>query len=357
MIDLDDRQVYEAMDPGGMLRKIAELPRQCEDAWKTAGATSFPSIPNRIENIVILGMGGSAIGGDLARTLVQDECAAPIIVNRDYTLPAFVGDHTLLIASSYSGNTEETLITLEQALSVNATLVAIAGGGKLAERSAEVGAPVLPIAYESQPRAALGYSLILTLGVLQAYGLIADQSAHIQQSVGIMAELQAEINERIPESRNAAKQLATRLYGRVPIVYGSGYLSTVARRWKGQLNENAKNAAFFEEMPELNHNAVVGYEWPEEVAQQILIVMLRCSLDHPRNGVRFEVTEEILKMRRVPYEIVQSRGTGALTNVLSAVHMGDYVSYYLALLNGADPTPVDAIGYLKGRLVERFSVP
>jgi len=270
-------------------------------------------------------------------------------------LPAFVSDRSLVIASSYSGNTEETLIGLEQALEAGATFVAITSGGKLAQWAKETNAPVVTIDYEAQPRAVLGYSLILTLGVLQRLGLIADPSAQIHEAADLTRELQAQINERVPEMSNPAKQLALKLHGRVPVVYGSGYLSAVARRWKGQFNENAKNWAFFEEMPELNHNAVVGYEWPEDAGEHITVIMLRCDLDHPRNAVRFEVTEEILKMQKIPCEVVHSRGRSPLASMLYSIHFGDYVSYYLAMLNEANPTPVRTIAYLKRRLAEHFA--
>jgi glucose/mannose-6-phosphate isomerase len=167
-----------------------------------------------------------------------------------------------------------------------------------------------------------------------------------------MESLQEEIRETIPVAENPAKQLAKRLCGRLPVIYGSGYLAEVAHRWKTQLNENAKAWSFFEPLPELNHNAVVGYQFPEELAERTLVVMLTSSLDHPRNKTRFHVTQEILTQRGIAHETIEARGESPLAQMLSAIHFGDYVSYYLALLYEVDSTPVKVIDYLKERLAE-----
>ncbi|MCG2770278.1 MAG: bifunctional phosphoglucose/phosphomannose isomerase, partial [Anaerolineae bacterium] len=261
-------------------------------------------------------------------------------------------DHTLAIASSYSGNTEETLSSLEQVQESGAVLVAISTGGELARRAKASNTPTVPIKYDSQPRAALGHSLVLLLGVLQKANLIADKSGDVEEAVGVMRKLQAEISAEVPTAENPAKQLAIELRGKLPIVYGAGYLSEVARRWKGQFNENAKNWSFFEILPELNHNAVLGYQFPAELAQHLVVITLRSHLDHPRNRKRADVTQEMLKQRGVRCRTIESRGDSPLAVMLSSIHFGDYVSYYLALLNGADPTTVDAISYLKKRLAE-----
>jgi glucose/mannose-6-phosphate isomerase len=352
LIELDDLSLFKRVDPDDMLGRIAELPRQCRDAWASIMALGLPDDDRPVQNVVVLGIGGSAIGGDLLRTLVAPECPVPIIVNRDYTLPAFVGPQTLTIVSSYSGNTEETLAAFELARQADARLVAFATGGQVAARVREWGVPLFSYDYRSQPRAALGYSLIPLLGLLVRLGLIADRTLEMEEALAVMDAWQAEIRETAPFERNAAKQLAARLYGHLPVVYGGGYLSEVARRWKGQFNENAKNWAIFEHMPELNHNTVAGYDWPADLRQKIVVVMLRSALDHPRNQVRFAVTAEVLAQKGVACETVHARGVSPLAQVLSAVHFGDYVSYYLAMLNRTDPTPIETIAYLKTRLAE-----
>lgn len=352
MKELDNLSLFKEVDAEDMLRRVAELPRQCRDAWASVMSLELPGDDWPIRNIIVLGIGGSAISGDLLRTLVAPECPLPIVVNCDYTLPAFVGPETLAIVSSYSGNTEETLTTFELAHQAGAHLVAFTTGGKVAARAREWDVPLFSYVYPSQPRAALGYSLIPLLGLLVRLGLIAGKAADVEEAITVMGAWQAEIRETVPFEQNAAKQLAARLHARLPVVYGSGYLSEVARRWKTQFNENAKHWGVFEQMPELNHNTVVGYDWPVDLAEKIVVVMLRSSLDNPRNQVRFDVTAEILAQKGVACETVHARGERPLAQMLSAIHFGDYVSYYLAMLNRADPTPVETIAYLKGRLAE-----
>jgi len=332
MIDLDNVASYRELDPDDMLGRISELPMQCRDAWANAQSLDLPESYRRAGKVIFLGMGGSAIGGALLNDLVRYECAVPILINRDYTVPACVDAQTLAIASSYSGNTEETLMSLEQVVEQGAMVLAITTDGKLAQRARELKAPLLTFNYKSSPRAALGYSFISLLGVMCRLGLVPDKAADLSEAITVMEDWQTEIKESVPLEKNAAKQLATRLHGHLPVVYGANYLSEVARRWKTQFNENAKHWSFFEQFPELNHNAVVGY--------------------HPRNRVRAQVTQEILEQRGVAYQVVEARGASPLAQVLSIIHFGDYVSYYLALLNGTDPSPVDTISYLKKRLAE-----
>ncbi|MGA9348476.1 MAG: bifunctional phosphoglucose/phosphomannose isomerase [Anaerolineae bacterium] len=350
MIDLNNWSLFHEIDPDDMLGRIAGLPQQCRDAWANVQNLELPPKYRQVNKIVVLGMGGSAIGGDLLRALAEHECAVPIAINRDYTVPAFVNAETLVIASSYSGNTEETLSAFKEAGKRGAALLAITTNGKLAQQARESGLPLLTFCYKSQPRAALGYSLVSLIGVVQKLGLIASKAANLEEAIEVMEALQEEIKETVPVTENPAKQLAKRLYGHLPVVYGAGYLAEVAHRWKTQFNENSKAWGFYEQLPELNHNAVVGYQFPEELAERILVVMLVSSLDHPRNKARFQVTQEILAKRGIAYETIEAHGQSPLAQMLSAIHFGDYVSYYLALLYEVDPTPVTVINYLKKRL-------
>jgi glucose/mannose-6-phosphate isomerase len=350
VIDLDNWTLFREIDPHDMLGRIGELPQQCRNAWANVQSLELPPEYRQVNKIVVLGMGGSAIGGDLLRTLAEPECALPIVTNRDYTVPAFVNAETLVIASSYSGNTEETLSAFEEARERGAALLAITTDGKLAQRARELGVPLLTFCYQSQPRAALGYSLVSLIGVVQKLGFIGDKAANLEEAVVVMEALQEEIRETAPIAENPAKQLAKQLYGHLPVVYGAGYLAEVAHRWKTQLNENGKAWSFFEPLPELNHNAVVGYQFPQELAGKVVVVMLTSSLDHPRNQVRSQVTQEILAKQGVACEVVSARGESPLAQMLSAIHFGDYVSYYLVMLYEVDPTPVKVIDYLKKRL-------
>jgi len=346
---LDDWASFREVDPKGMLQCISELPLQCRQAWDEVQKLELPPDYRQVDKVLVMGMGGSAIGGDLLRTLAEGECPVPIWVNRGYEVPAFTDEHTLAIASSYSGNTEETLSAFEEARRKGAKLVALTSGGKLGQRAVELGIPFFRITYQAQPRAALGHSIVPLLGILQQAGLLADKGPQVEEATQVMEALQAEIKESVPTEVNPAKQLALDIHGRLPVVYG-GFLSQVARRWKGQFNENAKSWAFFEEFPELNHNAVMGYRFPPEMADRVMVVMLASSLDHPRVRLRFKITQELLERDGVRYRLFEARGESPLAQVLSAVHFGDYVSFYLAMLHRVDPTSVEAIAYLKERL-------
>jgi glucose/mannose-6-phosphate isomerase len=351
-INLDDPEVFKQGDPEGMLARIKELPWQCQQAFQTAMSFNLPADYKEVDKIVVLGMGGSAIGGDLVRSLAETESRIPILVHRDYGLPAFVNDRTLVIASSYSGNTEETLSAFELALKTKAKKLAMTTGGKLKEMAEENHIPVFIINYQAQPRAALGFSFTPTLGVLQKLGFLSDKSADVAETVKILESLSARIDEKAPLANNPAKQMAQRLYGCLPVIYGAGILAEVAHRWKTQINENSKAWAFYEVFPELNHNATVGFEYPRELASQIRVILLRSPLFNQRVQLRYEVTCELLARAGVKYEFVDSEGRSPLSQMVSTVSFGDYVSYYLAILYRVDPSPVEVINYLKERLAK-----
>ncbi len=350
--NLDDPKTYQKLDPERMLARIKELPMQCRQAWQAAMSLKLPADYANIDKVVILGMGGSAIGGDLVKSLVQAEAKIPVIVHRDYGLPAFVDDKTLLIASSYSGNTEETLSGFEPALKTKAKKISMTTGGKVEEMARANNIPVFKIEYKAQPRAALGFSFIPTLGVLQKLGFIKDKSGDVAETVQVLEALSARLDEKSPLAVNPAKQLAQRLYGCLPVIYGAGIAAEAAHRWKTQINENSKAWAFYEVFPELNHNATVGFPLPKEIASKIRVILLRSPLFNERIKLRYDVTSELLKQAGVKYEFVDSEGASPLSQMVSLVSIGDYVSYYLAILYRVDPSPVKVISYLKDRLAQ-----
>jgi glucose/mannose-6-phosphate isomerase len=349
-VNLDDVKTYQKLDPDKMLARIKELPLQCKQAWQAAIDFKLPHDYADVDKVVILGMGGSAMGGDLIRSLVTFEMKIPVIIHRDYGLPAFVDEKTLLIVSSYSGNTEETLSGFEPAVAAGAKILAITTGGKLQEIAAGHNLPVFKIEYQALPRAALGFSFVSTLGVLQKLGFIKDKSADMRETVQVLENLAAKLDEKSPVAKNPAKQIAQRLYGNLPVIYGAGIASEVAHRWKGQLNENSKSWAFYEVFPELNHNATVGFPLPVDVIKKLRVILLRSPLFNERIKLRYDVTCELLKQAGVAYEFVDGEGQSALAQMMSLVSIGDYVSYYLAMLNKVDPTPINVINYLKDRL-------
>ena len=350
MIDLDNPKVLNQYDSEGMLDCLHEMPQLCQQAWQMAMDFDLPLDYAKVNKVVISGMGGSAIGGDLAGSLVASEARAPIFVSRDYQLPAFIDAETLVIASSYSGMTEETLSSFEQTLNSEAKKLVITTSGRLKTMAQERDIPVFSFDYKAQPRAALPFSFLPVLCFMQKLGFIKDKSAEVAETVQVQKRLAEIINENVAQANNPAKQLAAKLHGRFSVIYGAGILSEVAHRWKTQLNENSKAWAFYEAFPELNHNAVVGYQFPPELADKIVVVLLRFPLLPKRIQLRYQVTCQLLERARVDYQFADAEGSSPLSQMMSLVLFGDYVSYYLAILNKIDPTPVKAIDYLKEQL-------
>jgi glucose/mannose-6-phosphate isomerase len=339
-----------AADPGNMLDRIKDLPKQVRDAWTIAKAAQLPPAHGDVRNITVAGMGGSAIGGDLAAALLASELKVPMSVHRDYGLPAYVGRDSLVIASSYSGNTEESLSSFEEAQRRGARVLVLTTGGKIAELARAAKYPVITFSYPAQPRAALGYSLGLVLGALTRLGFVRDLSSDIDAALADVAKLEERVHEGA--RTNDAKKLAIELYGRIIFAYGGGVLGVMARRVKGQWNENAKNWGAFDVLPELNHNGVVGFPHPDIARDALTVLLLRSDRDNPRHKLRFDVTRELLDRASVPHKTLQFGGANMLSEVLQLTLFTDYVSFYVALLNGADPSPVKSIDYLKERLAK-----
>lgn len=335
-----------------MAERIAGLGRQCRQAWEEGQAWDPPPSYRDVESVLIVGMGGSAIGGELLGDLATWEGALPVTVCRDYSLPPGVGPGTLVVACSYSGNTEETLSAYHEARQRGARVMAVTGGGALTSLAREHGAPLLPVGYRGEPRSALGYSFFLPLAVLCRLGLLKDKSAHVQEAVGLMERLATALVPTVPEAENLAKDMALALQGRLVTVYGAGFLLGVGRRWKTQINENAKAWALFEVLPEANHNAAAGYGLPPWVRQQVHAVFLHSRFLPARVSRRYAVTQELLARKGVPARQVDGVGDTPLAHMLTTLLLGDFTSYYLAMLNRVDPSPVPEIDLLKERLAE-----
>ena len=350
MIDLNAPERFAAIDPLKMLEHIAGFPAQCGEGWRIAQGLSLPDDYSQVRQVVVCAMGGSAIGGDLMRTLLQPECKVPIIVHRDYGLPAFADDNTLVIVGSHSGNTEESLSGFDQGLRVGAKMLAITSGGELAARAQDVGIPLLRYNYVGQPRAALGYSFMGMLAAMQKLGFSTDKAFEVKEAITGMQRLQTAIRETVPTSRNAAKQIAHRLHHRIPMIYAAEHLSAVARRWQLQFNENSKCTAIAEVFPELDHNAVAGYPYPAALGQYLHVILLTSTLYSSRMPARLEVTGDLLRHHDIPYEVVEAQGKSLLAQILWTTHVADYVSYYLAMLYDADPWEIEDIRLLKEHL-------
>ena len=349
-MNLDHLEEYTRLDPSGMGDWIDNLAEQCEEGRKLAEDFALPAM-GEISQVVILGMGGSAIGGDLVRILIEGEAKVPFFVNRDYELPAFVGPETLVIASSYSGNTEETLTAYQEAKRRGAQLLAIATGGTLASWAEADGVGLITIPGGISPRAAIGYSFVPLLIIACRLGLCADKSQELAATIELLKKLRTRYGRGVPQEENLAKQLARKVYGRIPLFYGvAGYRSVVASRIKGQINENAKHAAFYNVFPELNHNELVGWENPGLTKQIELFVLRDEKEETDRMRTRIEVTEEIIRPQVAEIIDLWAEGDSIMERMFSLIHLGDYLSYYLAMLNQVDPMPVKVIDRLKGEL-------
>ncbi len=351
---LDDPYGLAKLDPGGMLACLRGLPDQCRDAWKTARDLELPASYQEIDRIAVLGMGGSAIAGDIWRALLERECAVPVFNVRAYDLPPYVDERTLVIASSFSGDTEEVLSAFGQALAIPAPKIVVTTGGQLLVTARANGIPAFTFDYDGEPRASLGWSLMPLLAIAESLRLMQGAAADVDETADVLETLVQEIAEDVPTKSNPAKRLAGDLHDRLPVVYGAGPLIEVARRWKAQLNESGKSWAAFEELPEIHHNAIIGYSFPREIAARTSVVFLESAgLVHERVQLRYGFTKELLARAGVAGHAVEARGVSALAQMLSLTLFGDYVSAYLAFLYGEDPTPTAVIDELKAWLAQQ----
>ena len=348
---LDDLESIRRLDPGDMLGAHRGLPQQCREAWSAAQQFDPRIEDASADRIVVLGMGGSAISGDLWRALLARECAVPVFNIRGYDLPPFVEERTLVIASSFSGDTEEVLSAFEHALARPCPKIAITTGGQLLATARANGVAAFAFEFKGEPRAAIGWGLMPLLAVGERLGLTQGLGRDVDETIGVLEETVAELAEVVPQERNPAKQMAEALHDKLPVVYGAGPLIEVARRWKTQLNESAKAWAFYEELPEAHHNAIIGYELPRGIARETAVVFLESdTLVHPRVRLRYEYTKDLLGRAGIEVLSAKSRGRSALAQMMSLVLLGDYVATYLAFLYGVDPTPTTVIDELKAWL-------
>lgn len=345
---LDDVAAMGRADPGGMLGLVAEFPDQVEAAWQISRDLELPWEAPRA--VAILGMGGSAIGGDLVRGIWADRLSVPVEVIRGYELPAWVGPDTLVIASSKSGDTEETVSALTAALERRCPVVVVTTGGALKLVAERAGLPLATFPATGTPRSSVGYSMALLAGILERAGVLDLDVAEISAAVSAARAMAARCEPPVPTSENPAKQLAWSLVDRMTVVEAGSFLAPVARRWKAQLNENSKSAAAFEELPEATHNTVVGYEQPESLRDHVFVVLLTSDLDHPRNTLRGQLTGDVLDTAQILHQAVEATGESRLAHALSLIVMGDYVSVYLAFTYAVDPTPVAVIDHIKEQL-------
>ena len=335
-----------------MLKFIHDLPEQCRDAYGIGNSSNINKPAIKINNIVFAGVGGSGIGADMVKVYLQDELNIPVSICRNYTLPDFVGENTLLFCSSYSGNTEETLSCFEQGIKKNAFIITMGSGGRLRELSLKSNIAYILIPEGYPPRTAIGYMSIAVLGVLAKLGLIKDKENDVKELFAVLADIRdKEIGSGVSLEKNISKQIAVKLYRSYSVIYGTtDTTEAVASRWKEQIAENGKALSSSNILPEMNHNEIVGWKFPKNMLKGFKVIMLSDKDDHPRTKERIRITGEIIKKSKAEV-IVLKRDNGArLARIYSLMYIGDFASFYLAILNNIDPTPVETIDYLKKEL-------
>ena len=347
----------DRLDTQGMFDAAAAFPEQVADAARAAKDVDGLPARDAVEHVVVLGMGGSGIAGDVIYATAAPFMSVPVVVVKSYELPAFVGEGSLVFAVSFSGDTEETVEAASLAAVQGARVVAVTSGGELARLASGWGAPVVPVPGDiPQPRAALGAMAIPPLVVLEQIGFFKGAYQWIDLAV---SQLQRR-RDRLTRPGNEAEELARRIGGTVPLVYGGGIVgATAAQRWKTQVNENANAPAFWNTHPELCHNEVQGWGQHGDVTRQVLtLVNLRHDGEHPQVIRRFELTDELVREVVAGIEEVHAEGEGELAQLLDLILFGDFVSLHMAALVGLDPGPVPALVEIKESLRMRMtSVP
>ena len=352
---LDEQGLLRALDPHGMMALTLDFPKQCERAMQLALEWSLPALPSEPRLVVISGMGGSGIGGDYLRALFEAESHLPALVVRDYHLPRCVDEHTLLFAVSYSGNTEETLTCYHQARERKAFIVALSSGGELQTLAQRDGVPHLQVPGGQPPRTALGYLFLPMLVLCERWNLLPNMEQARTRTLQRLVQGRDRWGIHSPYEQNPAKQLAQALHRRIPILYGSGgYRAIIATRWKGQINENAKQHAFANTFPELNHNEILGWVGATQQANNFSVVVLRDLDESRQTRTRVEVTRNLVGNAAEWHE-VWAEGASLLERLLILTYLGDFVSLYLAYLNQVDPYTIDYIDLLKAELKKAAS--
>jgi glucose/mannose-6-phosphate isomerase len=351
---LNNIKKMEESDPGGMYHRIYNFPSQFEDGLRRVQEAKLPKWDKgEMIHIVLAGLGGSAIGGDLVRSYLAERLEIPFFISRNYTLPDFVNSFSLVFVSSYSGNTEETLSAFDDASNRGAKIICLTSNGRIEEIASRARLPYVKLPKGFQPRAALGYSFVPVLAALEIFQFVHGEKEKIEKTQKFLEANREKYRIEVDTSENEAKQLAVKLHGKLPIIYAScDHFDTVSTRWKGQLCENAKMLAFHNVFPEFNHNELVGWKILSDYREHLIVVILKDAEDHPRIKRRMEIVKSIIREQKVEVIEIESCGKELLSRMFSLIQLGDFVSFYSAMLNGEDPSPVKVIDFLKNELAK-----
>jgi glucose/mannose-6-phosphate isomerase len=348
---LDEPGFVTRLDPKGMYRLTEAFPDQCRNALAIARASELRELGGQPSVVVLTGLGGSAAGGDLVRALFEAQGHIPFIVNRDYTVPNYVGLGDIVFCASYSGNTEETLSAYASARKNGAHIIAVTSGGKLAEMAKADGYSLIQIPGGQPPRTALGLMFVPVLNAGERFGLLP--APDYEATFSLLDECVKKWGAEVPFGSNQAKQLADALHGRLAILYGLGsYQALVANRWKGQINENAKVLAFSNGFPELNHNEILGWIGAaKQGVEEWVGIILEDGTESEKMKTRARVTEQLIG-KTATFHHVKAEGDTLLQRMMSLTFFADFLSLYLAALNEVDPETIESINVLKSELAK-----
>ncbi len=350
-MNLDDLDRFKQLDPHNTLGEIDNLPDHLGYAYRLGHRFELPDWKD-LRHVLIAGMGGSVIGGDLLAAYCASLSPIPVTVHRDYDLPLFArGAETLVICISHSGNTEETLSAFEAAHKADCRIVVIGTGGELVKRGKEQNATVWAFDHAGQPRSAVGFTFGLLLAMFERLGLLPDQKANVEDAIAAMTRTQQHLKADVPAAKNPAKRYAGQLMGRWVTFVGSGMTAVIARRWKDQINKMAKAGASFEALPEADHGTLSGIFNPQETLNaHTMTLFLRAPSDHPRNRLRSDMTRQAFLLEGMNTDYVDARGNSPLAHLWTLILFGDYMAYYLAMGYGIDPAPISALAEFKEAL-------
>ena len=350
---LDDLEAIGKLDTQGMWGILNSFDRQLEEALEIGLKADIPA-PKAIQNVLVCGLGGSAIAGDFLSAYLGTDLKVPLSVHRNYSVPGFADEKTLALICSYSGNTEETLSAFHGARQAGCSIICLSSNGQLQRDAGQYDYPLLQIPGAFPPRTALGYLAIPLLVVLSRVGLVSDRSEQISRSVSWVRNRIERFGLETPAEENAAKALALQVHQKIPVIYGSqDRLEMVARRWRGQFSENAKQLAFSSAIPEMNHNEIEGWKHPAPALRQLIPIFLRDREDHPKVQIRTGIARQLVGDKSEACLDFWTEGESWLERLWSLILLGDFASLYLAVLNRENPTPVHVIEDFKKRLKEQ----
>ncbi len=352
---LDQPEKFKKIDKSDMLDHLMKTPDYCRDAISRAKQVKVPK-KIRPRNIVIAGMGGSAIGGEIFKDWLLDEFPIPVEVCRDYVLPAYANEDTLFFANSYSGNTEETLSTFLEAVRRKCVVITITSGGHLLSFSKELRVPYLSIPSQLPPRVAIPYLFFSLPILMKRIHILPNLEKELQETIKVLKKVGNENSPKNVTQKNSAKKLAIELLATIPVIYGFRQYKSIAHRLKTQFNENSKVPSKHDVFPELNHNETVGWEASNILTKEYSIIIIRDPDEPPEIRPRIETTKSLVLHKAKKVLEIHARGEGKLAKMFSVLGVGDFTSVYLAILQGVDPTPVKIIDEVKRKLEKKSSI-